>query len=208
MVNSEETDTRTKMTLPRLGFHFTGLSYDPERKINPMHKKYLLNPDNSASFYYAPIPYNWDFQLYAAARTSDDGLQITEQILPYFQPEYTVGIKLLDNYPTEIFDVPFVLSSTSYEDTYEGDMESPRSIIWTFTFVAKGYLFLPIANPKLINRAIVTIRDGANPCQDRVTITTSTNPSDAKPGESWEFDIDITEFLGEGEPVEPEPPPP
>ena len=35
-----------------------------------------------------PVPYNMQFELAIMCKLNDDALQITEQILPYFQPAY------------------------------------------------------------------------------------------------------------------------
>ena len=89
---------------------------------------------------YMPVPYNVDFEMYVLAKSSDDALQIVEQILPYFQPEYTVTLREIPELDI-IRDVPIVLNSISYEDDYEGDFTSRRSIIYTLSFTAKYYLY-------------------------------------------------------------------
>ena len=35
-----------------------------------------------------PVPYNMQFELAIMCKLNDDALQIVEQILPYFQPQY------------------------------------------------------------------------------------------------------------------------
>jgi hypothetical protein len=83
------------------------------------------------------------------AKNSDDALQIVEQILPYFQPEYTVTLREVPELDI-IRDVPIVLNSISYEDDYEGDFTSRRSIIYTLSFTAKYYLYGPITATNVI----------------------------------------------------------
>ena len=88
-----------------------------------------------------PVPYNMDFELFVMAKNSDDALQIVEQILPFFQPDYTVTLN--DNSAMGTTrDVPIVLTNVGYEDSYEGDMVTRRSIIYTLSFTAKFYLYL------------------------------------------------------------------
>ena len=67
-----------------------------------------------------PVPYNLDFTLYVMAKNSDDALQIVEQILPYFQPDYTITINDMSDMGIKR-DVPIILSSVSYEDNYQGN---------------------------------------------------------------------------------------
>ena len=96
-----------------------------------------------------PVPYNMDFELFVMAKNSDDALQIVEQILPFFQPDYTVTLN--DNSAMGTTrDVPIVLTNVGYEDSYEGDMVTRRSIIYTLSFTAKFYLYGPVTDQKVI----------------------------------------------------------
>ena len=86
----------TSITLPRLGFEIGNLSYDPIRKMNRVQKfkkvKGSSSNSNKLDTQYMPVPYNMSITLYAMAKNSDDALQIVEQILPFFQPDYTLTI--------------------------------------------------------------------------------------------------------------------
>ena len=42
-----------------------------------------------------PIPYNLNFELAIMAKNQDDGLQILEQILPFFQPSFNITLNLV-----------------------------------------------------------------------------------------------------------------
>ena len=103
-----------------------------------------------------PVPYNVGFELAIISKTQEDGLEILEQVLPYFQPHYNLPIKLLDAM-NETKDVPVVLNSVDYEDTYEGDFSSRRAIIYTLGFTAKTYLYGPVSDAKIIKKAITDI---------------------------------------------------
>jgi len=102
------------VTLPRIGFEITGLSYDPARKLNRVQKFRKVKGDNSKQLdtQYMPVPYNVDFELYVLSKQSDDALQIVEQILPYFQPDYTVTINDNIEMGTKR-DVPVILNSVT-----------------------------------------------------------------------------------------------
>ena len=86
----------TAITLPRIGFEIGSLSYDPTRKMNRVQKFKKVKSSSSAQdkldTQYMPVPYNMDITLYAMAKNSDDALQIVEQILPFFQPDYTITL--------------------------------------------------------------------------------------------------------------------
>ena len=139
------------VTLPRIGFEIAGVSYDPTRKLNRVQKFKKVKGAKAQQLdtQYMPVPYNIEFSLYIMAKQSDDALQIVEQILPYFQPDYTVTIN--DNTDMGVKrDVPIVLGGVTYEDTYEGDFTSRTTIIYTLSFTAKFYLYGPVTSSKVI----------------------------------------------------------
>jgi hypothetical protein len=144
------------LTLPRMGFEIQSFDYDSVRKLNRIvkQKKVSNTTDKKLkqmSTQYTPVPYNMNFELFVMAKNSDDGIQIVEQILPYFQPEYTVSIKEVPDMDI-VRDVPIVLNNIAYEDTYEGDFQTRRAIIYTFTFTAKSYVYGPVTTAKPITK--------------------------------------------------------
>lgn len=143
---------KVAVTLPRLGFEIQNISYDPSRKLNSIQKFKKVNSSTDGktmSQQYMPVPYNMEFELYAMAKNSDDALQIVEQIVPFFQPDYTVTLNDNSEMGTTR-DVPIVLTNISYEDSYESDMITRRSIIYTLSFTAKFYLYGPVTDQKVI----------------------------------------------------------
>ena len=96
-----------------------------------------------------PVPYNLDITLFAMAKNSDDALQIVEQILPFFQPDYTLTINDMADMGIKR-DVPIILNDVSYEDSYQGDFESRRAIIYTLGFTTKFYLYGPVTSSSVI----------------------------------------------------------
>ena len=149
-------DRAVAITLPRLGFEISGLEYDPSRKLNRIIKQRKVSNTEDKKLkqmqsQYSPVPYNLNFELFCMAKNSDDGIQIVEQILPYFQPEYTVSIKEVPEMDI-VRDVPIVLNSIAYEDTYEGDFTTRRAIIYTMGFTAKSYVYGPVTTAKPITK--------------------------------------------------------
>ena len=139
------------ITLPRIGFEIQNLSYDSVRKLSRVQKfKKVKGTDTKQlDTQYIPVPYNLDIELYVMAKQSDDALQIVEQILPYFQPDYTLTINDMSDMGIKK-DVPIILNSISYEDSYDGDFESRRALIYTLTFTTKFYLYGPVTSSKVI----------------------------------------------------------
>ena len=170
-------DQKVAITLPRIGFEIAGFDYDPSRKLNRIIKrKKVANTADKAlkamSTQYSPVPYNLTFELFVMTKNSDDGIQIVEQILPFFQPEYTVTINEVPEMSI-IRDVPIVLNNIGYEDTYTGGFTERRAIIYTLNFTAKAYVYGPVTTAKPITKAEATIyadlQDKAPPRVARVT---------------------------------------
>ena len=135
------------ITLPRMSFEFTGITYDASRKVTTTQtflvKDSTDGRETKKSF--MPVPYNMQFELNLMSKLNDDALQVVEQILPYFQPSYTLSINLLDTL-NEKKDIPIVLENITMQDNYEGDFTTRRVLIYTFRFTAKTYLFGPISS--------------------------------------------------------------
>tara|TARA_Y100000310_G_scaffold89331_1_gene86436 strand:+ start:1609 stop:2439 length:831 start_codon:yes stop_codon:yes gene_type:complete len=150
---------KVEMTLPRIGFELVSMDYDAQRKRNTMSKRFLGDSTGveSTSFDYAEVPYNFTFRLSAFVRHMDDGLQIVEQILPYFTPEFNVTINM--NSLHQSVDVPVILQSSSITEDYEGDFDTRRSINFDFDFVAKSYVYGPIKTSKIIKTVNTTFWD-------------------------------------------------
>ena len=129
--------SKVAVTLPRIGFEITGLSYDATRKLNRVQKFKKVKTGNTKQLQsqYMPVPYNIDFGLYILSKQSDDALQIVEQILPYFQPDYTITLRDMPDMDIKR-DVPVVLTNVGYEDDYQGDFTARRSIIYSLDFTA------------------------------------------------------------------------
>ena len=172
------------VTLPRIGFEIAGVSYDPTRKLNRVQKFKKVKGAKAQQLdtQYMPVPYNIEFSLYIMAKQSDDALQIVEQILPYFQPDYTVTLN--DNVDMGVKrDVPIVLGGVTYEDTYEGDFTSRTTIIYTLTFTAKFYLYGPVTSSKVIKTVqadqYTDMPDQSPKRSQRYTVTPSPTTADA-----------------------------
>jgi len=142
------------LTVPRMGFELTAMTYDGVRKLNTMGRNVAAGTTGLKK-QFNPVPYNWDFSLYVYVKNAEDGTQILEQILPFFTPEFTVTMNLVSSM-SEKRDIPLVLNSVTSEDTYEGDFASRRSIIWTLSFLMKGFLYPNVAdNAKVITDVTV-----------------------------------------------------
>lgn len=136
-----------QMSLPRMSFEFIGLNYDTSRKVTSTQTflSSLSADKTKPRKSYMPVPYNMSFELSIMTKLNDDMLQIVEQIIPYFQPAYTMSVDLVETIG-EKKDVPVVLEGISMQDDYEGDYSTRRALIYTLRFTVKTYLFGPISD--------------------------------------------------------------
>lgn len=162
LASQETVDIRrqTATITPRMGFSLTGLNYDSTRKLNTLNRSVSANTATGTSSLmtqYGPVPYTFEFELYILVKNAEDGTQILEQILPFFTPEFTISINTIPEMGIRA-DVPIVLNSASVSDTYEGDLETRRSITWTLNFTLKGYIYPDIKTGTVIKTVEVNFR--------------------------------------------------
>ena len=180
----------TALTLPRIGFELTGLTYDPSRKLNRIQKfKKVKGADTKTmQNVFMPVPYNVSFTLFTMAKNSEDALQIVEQILPMFQPDYTISLNVLPTMEI-VRDVPIVLNDVSYEDTYDGNFTERRVIMYTLNFTAKMYLYGPVTSSKIIKRVQVDqyTDTNVNVAKREQRIVVTPNPTTADADDNFGF---------------------
>jgi len=147
--------------LPRLCFEIGNLQYDSSRKLNSIQKTVAYSSDNDLYRRLEKVPYNMTLTLSIMTKTMDDNLQIMEQILPMFGPEFTFTIKAVE--PTDVdVDVPLVFSSSSMSDGDDGsygDYSTRKITLSNIQFTAKMYLYGPVKRQKLITQTEATLID-------------------------------------------------
>lgn len=149
-----DNDTKVSIKLPRMSFEIISIQYDAQRQLQKMNNfTQAGSTSNLRNKFYSFVPYNIGFQLSIYAKNQDDALQIVEQILPYFNPQYVVTMKPFDNYPDIKEDVPLALVGVDFSDDYENALEARRTIIYTLTFDMRINFYGPITDSKVIRTA-------------------------------------------------------
>lgn len=150
-------ENQVHTVLPRMSFEINSFSYDPARKLNRMNRvanDSTLSPTvHTRKQTFTPVPYNVEISLYILTKTQEDNLQILEQILPVFTPEYTVKITSVPDLTLEN-DVPIILNSVAVQDDYEGDFQTRRFVTTTLTFTLKLNLYRDVTDAKIITKTI------------------------------------------------------
>lgn len=158
-------ENNTYVSLPRMSFEIIGYNYDPSRRLNRLQKITCGDGSGSVSSMHTPVPYNIDLSLYILTKTQEDGLQILEQILPTFTPEYTLTINVVPEMNVKV-DVPIILNSVAVSDEYEGDFQTRRFVTHTLNFQMKANLFGAVNSGGVIEQVNANVgqnEDFSNP---------------------------------------------
>jgi len=183
MNQGEDNERQLAIKLPRMSFEVLSIAYDPQRQLPKMNYFTKTNVDNdqTGAKFYTGTPYIITFELNVYAKQHNDALQVVEQILPYFTPQYTVSFKPIEDYPDIKEDVPVILQSVAFTDNFEGAMEDRRTIIYTLTFDMKVFFYGPKPDQgKIITRIDMDLYNmdinSADSDQYLETIRVETNP--------------------------------
>jgi len=185
------------VTLPRMSFEMTSISYDGTRKAG-VTQTFKASDGQNLKKVFMPVPYNIGFQLSLIAKLNDDALQVAEQILPFFQPSFNLTVDLVDSIG-EKRDIPVVLENISFQDDYEGDFSTRRTLIYTFNFIAKTYLFGPVAatTDGLIRKVQVDYYGSTDTknAKREMRYTVEPDPINAGPDDNFGFDESLEMFF-------------
>ncbi len=190
-------DREFAITLPRMGFEIKTLDYDPSRKLTRLQKHKSVKSSISGKvldYNYTPVPYNIGFDLSVFTATAEGGLQIVEQILPFFQPDYTVTINVVPELNLKR-DVPIILGNVGFSDNYDGSFTNRRAVIYTLSFTAKTYLYGPATTQKVIKKVqsdLFTDIDRTSAREERIVVVP--NPTSADADDDFGFTTTISNF--------------
>lgn len=183
-----------QVVLPRMAFEISGIQYDPTRKISPITKNRIVNStSNSLSAQYAPTPYNIGMNLYIYARNQDDAFQVVEQIIPFFNPDYNLVLRALPDMNIKN-DLPITLDNISFEDNYENDFVTRRSIIWTLTFTLKLNFFGPISDQNIIRKVYNNLYSNEELSNTILNYSVEASPANANALANVTYVENFTEF--------------
>lgn len=186
------------ITLPRIGFEITNFSYDASRKLAITQNVRAVDTSGTSNtnvrYSFISTPYNMGIGLSVFAKNQDDGLQIIEQILPYFNPDFNVTINEIPALGVKR-DLQIILDGIEYQDEWEGSFEKRLSVMWNLNFTIKMNFFGYVQDANLIKQTIQNIYtdyglfEGGAPTNNQVgkRITTSITPENATPLDNYQF---------------------
>jgi hypothetical protein len=191
-----------QIAVPRMSFEMTSIAYDSSRKQQGLIKHSDRATHTHPKTQYMGVPYTFNFNLYILAKNIEDGAMIVEQILPYFQPDYTVTATFVEDLEIKK-DIPIILDSIQEHVDYEGAMatQGPRSVTWDLGFTVKGWMFGPVANTAIImgtntaNSGVITnIYQGLTSNTLLANIITVQDPLSAGPEDDYGYSTTLTEY--------------
>jgi hypothetical protein len=186
-ISDSLTRSDIQVILPRMAFEMLSIQYDPSRRVSLVQQNRAVNNTNTTvNNQYAPSPYNIEVALYAYVKNQDDGLQILEQILPYFNPDFNLSINAIPQLGIKN-DLPIVLNDISYQDDYEGDFEQRRAIIWTLNFTLKLNFYGPINRQGIIKSVNVNTFSNPDLSNQISSYNVTVDPSNAQQGNVINF---------------------
>jgi hypothetical protein len=191
MNNSEEDERQLAIKLPRMSFEIVNIQYDAQRQLPKMN--YTTKQGDQAGEsrkFYTSTPYIITFELSVYAKQHDDALQVVEQILPYFAPQYSLSVKPVEDYDSIIEDVPVILQSVTFTDDFEGVMEARRTIVYTLTFDMKISFYGPKGpSENVITRIDVDLFNldsvAPDPSQYKESVVLQTDPRPVTPDSDY-----------------------
>ena len=100
-------------------------------------------------------------------------------------------------------DIPIILNSVNYEDTYNGEFTQRRAVIYTLQFTAKTYLYGPMSNQKVIKEVQADLGASTDsPLVRNERIITVPNPTTADADDDFGFTTTLS-FFADGKRYNP-----
>jgi len=179
---------QTQAILPRMSFEITGITYDATRKQNNLLKASKTSSATKATSAYVGVPYDINFQLVVYARNIDDGTHIVEQIMPFFNPDFTLSTNMIPSLGA-VKDIPVILNNITNDIEYEGNFDSVRYVYWTLNFTMKMHFYGPVANTSIIRKVFTNLYDDSTLGRETLRVFNITDSNGI-------FKIDDTVFQG------------
>lgn len=192
MTNGEDAERRVALKLPRMSFEIVSIVYDPARQL-PKINSFVATEGTTNRRVYVGVPYTISFELHVYAKSQDDALQVVEQIIPYFNPQYTLTVKPFADEPDIKEDVPLSLVGVNLADDFEGPIEQRRTIIYTLSFDMKMNFYGPSQSGPVIREVNVDLNTGIDPEEFAERLTVTPDPIDVGPDSDYGFNLVISD---------------
>ena len=153
--NQDLTDTPVSLKVQRMSYENVTFQYDTSRQLTKTSNFMTSGTANTnRQKFFTPVPYSINFQLNVYAKSQDDALQVVEQIVPFFNPQYSLTIKPFPTeYPSFKEDIPIIIQTVNFQDDFEGAVEQRRTIVYSMDFEMKISFHGPVSTSNIIRQA-------------------------------------------------------
>ena len=154
--DADSTAATIELSLPRMSYDIVGIDPNNGNRLNPRTLQMREISTVGVEDYLkqmsgTPVTISMELSIYTYSL--DEMLQIVEQIIPYFVPDFNVNI--LDIPELNIRkDVPIKLENISPTDSFEGLMDEYRIIEWTIGFTTDIEIYPAIQQGGVIRKVI------------------------------------------------------
>jgi len=151
-----ENEKKYYLFVPKLALTLNDISYDSNRVIGANEDRYFYDSANygllDLTEYKSdlqPTPYDFTFNLGIRTESMDHFSQITENILPYFNPSLYLRVKEFSFLNIER-DLKVTLEGFNLEHSEQQTENEMRIINGNASLIVKGFMYKPTENVKLI----------------------------------------------------------
>lgn len=194
--------THVENIFPRMSFEFGPMTYSGARHLNLIHRQRSeAAEDGSRSMAYQCVDYDVDINLTIVSKHVRDSNEILEQILPYFNPAYTIQVNAIPEIGY-IEKMPITLVSINASDNYAEELESGQRIVrYDLSFSAQVRFHGPVQTSKIIKKVQTDIGTPRNFQEETlehtpriVRDTVGLDPVDAEPQDTFGYTETWQEF--------------
>ena len=197
MSRGEQSERKVALKLPRMSFEIVSIAYDAPRQLPKINQVSVASQsDGTRKDVFCGVPYKIGFELNIYAKSQDDALQVVEQILPYFAPQYSLSVKPFSDYPEIKEDIPITLTGVNFSDDFEGPIEQRRTIIYTLSFDMNANFYGPVKTGveiREVNTELNAIVSDAGDTDFLSNVRVTPDPIDVSPDGDFGFNIEITD---------------
>lgn len=197
MSKGEQSERKVALKLPRMSFEIVAITYDATRQLPKVNQISVTNTtDGRRKDVFCGVPYKVGFELNIYAKSQDDALQVVEQILPYFAPQYSLTVKPFSDYPDIKEDIPIILTGVNFSDDFEGPIEQRRTIIYTLSFDMNANFYGPVKTGteiREVNTELNAIVSNQGDAEFLSNVRVTPDPIDVSADGDFGFNVEITD---------------
>lgn len=154
----QDQDRNISTILPRISFIFNSMERNSNRSTSYSNIiNFTDDIGEEQSFFYNPIPFDFNFTISIWSKYIDDLHQMIEQIASFFDPDFSVTVHEIPVLNITK-DISIVLRNIDVQTDNEFD-DDDRVMTADLEVVLHGYIYKPISNSALIQHIKVNMID-------------------------------------------------